>query len=77
VWRKQEVRITDLEKAHKAFITTQEAEKMMKEIVEPIIADQREVKHNLKDILTVVHEIKTDLAVQSAIMKLQSKQKEE
>jgi hypothetical protein len=44
---------------------------MIKDIVEPIIQDQKEVKRDLKDILSAVTDIKTELAVQAAVYKLQ------
>lgn len=83
VWNKQETKTKDIDKkvdemakAHKDFITSSQAKQMMKEIVDPIIADQKEVKDNLKNILNAVHEIQTSLAVQAAVYKLQHTDKE-
>ncbi len=71
VWNKQDKKLAELEAAQKDNIKKHEAEKMIKDIVEPIIQDQKEVKRDLKDILSAVTDIKTELAVQAAVYKLQ------
>jgi hypothetical protein len=70
IWNKQDKKISSLEAAQKDTIKKHEAEKMIKDIVEPIIQDQKEVKQDLKNILSAVTDIKTELAVQAAVYKL-------
>lgn len=70
VWNKQDAKIKELETAHKEFITSEEAKKMVQEIIEPIRAEQKELKADVKDILIAVHAIQKDMAVQSAVYKL-------
>lgn len=71
VWKKQETRITDLEKAHQEFIKVEEAKKMVQEMIEPIRTEQKDMKTDLKHILTAVQEIQKDMAVQAAVYKIQ------
>lgn len=70
IWNKQDTKIKDLETAHKEFITSEEAKKMVQEIIEPIRAEQKELKGDVKRILTAVQEIQKDMAVQAAVYKL-------
>jgi hypothetical protein len=69
VWNKQDDKIKELEKAHKDFITSEEAKKMVQEIIEPIRAEQKELKVDLKHVLTAVLEIQKEMAVQTALQK--------
>jgi hypothetical protein len=70
LWNKQDAKISKLETAHKEFITSEEAKKMVQEIIEPIRAEQKELKVDVKHILTAVQEIQKDMAVQAAVYKL-------
>lgn len=72
----QDLKIEALEKAQRDFITSDDARRMIAEIIEPIRTEQKEVKSDVKDILIAVHEIQKNLAVQAAIYKLQHEHKE-
>jgi hypothetical protein len=64
-------KLEQLQKKHTEFITESHAKTLMKEIIDPIVADQKEVKQDLKHILTALIEIQKEMAVQSAINQLQ------
>jgi hypothetical protein len=75
IWNKQDTKIKDLETAHKEFITSEEAKKMVQEIIEPIRAEQKELKVDLKHVLTAVLEIQKEMAVQTALQKERNQSK--
>lgn len=75
IWNKQDTKIKDLEVAHKEFITSEEAKKMVQEIIEPIRAEQKELKVDLKHVLTAVLEIQKEMAVQTALQKERNQSK--
>lgn len=66
-----------VQQEHTKFITETEAKALMKEIVTPIIEDQKEVKSNLKQILAALIEIQKELAVAAAIRELQKENNKE
>jgi polyhydroxyalkanoate synthesis regulator phasin len=75
IWNKQDSKIKDLETAHKEFITSEEAKKMVQEIIEPIRAEQKELKVDLKHVLAAVLEIQKEMAVQTALQKERTQSK--
>lgn len=64
---KQQTKLEELQKKHNEFVTETEAKAMIREIVEPIISDQKELKQDVKHILATLVEIQRDLAVAAAI----------
>lgn len=64
---KQQIKLEELQKKHNEFVTETEAKAMIREIVEPIISDQKELKQDVKHILATLVEIQRDLAVAAAI----------
>lgn len=64
---KQQSKLEELQKKHNEFVTETEAKAMIREIVEPIISDQKELKQDVKHILATLVEIQRDLAVAAAI----------
>ena len=69
----QDVKITGLEKAQRDFITHSDAKQMIREVVEPIKAEQQELKSDVKSVLTIVQQMQRDMAVQAAVNELQHK----
>lgn len=67
IWNKQDNKIKELETAHKEFITSEEAKKMVQEIIEPIRAEQKELKSDVKSILSILNDMQKDLAVNNAL----------
>lgn len=64
---KQENKLEELQKKHNEFVTETEAKEMIREIVEPIVSDQKELKSDIKNILALLSEIQKDLAVAAAL----------
>jgi polyhydroxyalkanoate synthesis regulator phasin len=69
IWNKQDKKISDIDKAHKEFIKVEEAKKLVSEMIEPIRTEQKELKVDLKHVLTAVLEIQKEMAVQTALQK--------
>lgn len=64
---KQETKLEELQKKHNEFVTETEAKEMIREIVEPIVSDQKELKSDIKNILALLAEIQRELAVAAAL----------
>lgn len=74
---KQDEKIEVLEKAQRDSITHSEAKQMIREVVEPIKAEQQELKSDVKSVLTIVQQMQRDMAVAAAVNELQHKYKED
>lgn len=74
---KQDEKIEALEKAQRDSITHSEAKQMIREVVEPIKAEQQELKSDVKSVLTIVQQMQRDMAVAAAVNELQHKYKED
>lgn len=77
IFKKQDAKIAELEKAQRDFISHSEAKQLISEIVDPMRQQHMEMRADLKNVLSTVQSIQKDLAVQAAIYKLQHNQKEE
>lgn len=84
VWRQHKAELKEyktkldaVQKEHTKFITETEAKALMKEIVSPIIQDQKEVKNDLKQILAALVEIQKELAVAAAIREIEKENNKE
>lgn len=77
IFKKQDAKISELEQAQRDFISHSEAKQMIREVVEPIKAEQAELKSDVKSVLTIVQQMQRDMAVQAAVYKLQHQHKEE
>jgi hypothetical protein len=64
---KQQTKLEELQKKHNEFVTETEAKDMIREIVEPIISDQKELKQDIKQILAALTDIQRDLAIAAAL----------
>lgn len=73
----QDNKIEKLEKAQRDSITHSEAKQMIREVVEPIKAEQQELKSDVKSVLTIVQQMQRDMAVQAAVYKIQHEYKED
>jgi uncharacterized protein HemX len=73
----QDNKIEGLEKAQRDFITHSDAKQMIREVVEPIKAEQAELKSDVKSVLTIVQQMQRDMAVQAAVYKLQHEYKDD
>lgn len=83
VWRQHKTELKEykakldaIQTEHTKFITETEAKALMKEIVSPIIQDQKEVKNDLKQILAALVDIQKELAVAAAIREIEKEHKE-
>lgn len=73
----QDDKIEGLGKAQRDFITHNDAKQMIREVVEPIKAEQQELKSDVKSVLTIVQQMQRDMAVQAAVYELQHKHKDD
>lgn len=71
LFRNQDTKIKELEKAQRDFISHQEAKQMIADIVDPLRQQHMELKTDLKHVLTTVQQIQRDLDVQRAVYQLQ------
>jgi hypothetical protein len=77
IFKKQDAKIADLEKAQRDFISHQEAKQLISDIVDPMRQQHVEMRADLKNVLSTVQSIQKDLAVQSAVYQLQHNKKDD
>lgn len=77
IFKKQDAKIAELEKAQREFISHSEAKQMIREVVEPIKSEQAELKSDVKSVLAIVQQMQRDMAVQAAVYKLQHEYKDD